>query len=270
MPEVATSVSSRIFYRKMGSGPVLVLSHGFPENGTIWRTIWNGLSSSFTLIIPDLPGSGNSVLEKETGIGEMADCIKSVMDNEGIKRAVIAGHSMGGYVGFEFAARYPERLAGLSLVHSIALADDEDKKRTRLKAIELIQKGGKDIFIRQMIPNLFSNVFKQSSSNMVEVQVERALKMDAASLVNFYDAMIARKDNSGILEKADYPVQWIIGMDDNVIYYKKILEQCYKSPVNFVSFYNNCGHMSMTEAPGQLFADLKEFTDYSYEYHKTR
>ncbi len=264
MPEVKTPASAHVYYRKMGTGQAIVLLHGLPESGTLWQNIWHELCASFTLIIPDFPGSGNSILERQTSIADMAACVKTILDNEEIEKALIVGHSMGGYVAFAFAGLYPGCVAGLSLVHSTPVADDEEKKKTRLKAIELIRNGAKNAFISQMVPNLFSADFKQSNPLAVKQQVDEALKMEHNGLINFYEAMIERADHTFVLEKATYPVQWIIGADDNVIYYKKILEQCNKSNINFVSFYRNCGHMSMIEAPGNLAYDLKEFADYCY------
>ena len=261
MPEISTSISSRVFYRKMGAGPVLVLLHGFPESGTLWQNIWDELSVSFTLIIPDFPGSGNSILENETSIADMAECVKAILDHEGIGRAVVAGHSMGGYVGFAFAGLYPECVAGLSLVHSTPKADDEEKVKMRLKVIELIRNGGKNAFISQMVPNLFAAGFKKPS---VQAQVDEALKINDNGLINFYKAMIGRTDHTFVLKTAIYPIQWIIGSDDNVIHFKKILELCYRSDINFVTFYRNCGHMSMIEVPENLVYDLKTFTKYCY------
>ena len=269
MPEISTPASTRVFYRKMGSGPAIVLLHGFPESGTLWQHIWHELCASFTVIIPDFPGSGNSLLEKGTNMADMAACIKMIMGEEHIDKAIIAGHSMGGYVAFAFAGLFPGRVAGLSLVHSIPLADDEERKNIRLKSIELIRNGGKNAFLSQMVPNLFSASFKRSNSLAVKQQVDEALKMTEDSLINFYKAMIMRRDHTFVLEAATFPVQWIIGSDDNVIYYKKILEQCNKSNINFVSFYRDCGHMSMVEAPKALSHDLKEFTDYCYNSLRT-
>jgi pimeloyl-ACP methyl ester carboxylesterase len=264
MPEISTVVTSRLSYRKMGSGPVVFLLHGFPESSPLWRNIWDELSRSFTLFMPDFPGSGNSVLEKDTGIGDMADCVKSIMDTEGISKAVVAGHSMGGYVAFAFAAKYLERVQGLSLIHSIPLPDDEEKKKNRLKSIDLVQKGAKKAFVSQMIPNLFSESFKHSNPAVVEEQVQQALEISEEGLINFFRAMIARSDQTNVLDKAVFPVQWIIGKEDNIISHKKILEFCFRSGINFVSFYNSCGHMSMFEAPGQLTKDLVAFINYSY------
>ena len=252
------------FYRKMGSGPAVVLLHGFPESGTLWKNIWDELAAHNTLIIPNLPGSGETPLVPMS-IAEMAEGVKNILDIEQIDTAVVAGHSMGGYTAFAFADLFPERVAGISAVHSTTADDDDEKKKLRVKSIELIQRGAKELFIENMVPNLFSDDFKQSNKAVVEEQIRESLKMSAESMVNFYNAMLSREDTSRVLDNAKFPVQWIIGEKDNVLPYKKILEKCHQSPVNFVTFYKNCGHMSMLETPGQLAKDMKEFIDYCYK-----
>ena len=117
-----------------------------------------------------------------------------------------------------------------------------------------------------MVPNLFSPAFKQTDPLIVKAQIEDSLQMEDKGMINFYDAMIKRRDNSDILGTATFPIQWICGMDDVVIPYKKILGKYHNSDINFVNFYNNCGHMSMLEAPGKLVSDLVEFIRYSYHY----
>jgi pimeloyl-ACP methyl ester carboxylesterase len=241
--------------------------HGFPLDGSIWDKIKDELSLTFTHIIPDLPGSGSSVLEKPAGMGEMADCVKAVLEAESIERCVLAGHSMGGYVGCEFVSRFPANVAGFSLIHSIPLPDDTEKKDQRSKSIKLIRKGGKKQFIAQLIPNLFSDSFKQSFPLVIEQQMNLACETDDESLINFCNAMIERRDHSETLKNADFPLQWIVGLNDNVIFYKKILELCYKSDINSVTFKKICGHMSMLETPLSLIADLKEFTNYCYNHY---
>jgi pimeloyl-ACP methyl ester carboxylesterase len=264
MPEISNSISSRIHYRKTGAGPALVLLHGFPERSELWQGIEEHLSQSFTIIMPDFPGSGGSILERPTSIVEMAECVKDVIDAEGIGKAVIAGHSMGGYVALAFAAAYPGKVAGLSLVHSTASPDDEEKKENRRKSIALIQKGGRNAFINQMIPNLFSEPFKRSHPQVVESCIDMAQTVEDKSLVNYLDAMRSRPGRQEQLKTAAFPLQWIAGKNDNIISYKKILEQCHQSHVNFVYLYDDCGHMGMFEAPEKLVADLKEFVLYAF------
>ena len=266
MPEIITSVGS-VFYRKMGSGPAIVLLHGFPESGSLWRYIWDVLSQSFTIIIPDLPGSGSSPLPSSGSISlaAMAAQVKDILDAETITKAVICGHSMGGYVAFAFAAQFADRVAGLSLVHSTPVADDDEKKTNRKKAIELVQKGGREAFLKQMVPNLFADGFKQNEPALVNEQIANALNMSAESITNFYAAMMERPDSTAILDAPSFPLLWILGSDDNLIPFTKVLQFCFRSDINFVSYYKGCGHMSMVEAPDKLAADLLRFAAYCYE-----
>jgi pimeloyl-ACP methyl ester carboxylesterase len=264
MSENNSTERSGIYYRKTGSGPAIILLHGFPASGGLWHNIWDGLSVSNTVITPDLPGSGNSPLKGAASISDMAEMIKEIMDREQLERAVIAGHSMGGYIALAFAGLYPQKVTGLSLVHSTTDADDDEKIKTRQKAIALIEKGGKQGFINQMVPNLFSDATKQAHAELIREQIKESMEIQDASMINFYKAMIERKDTTQVVSNASFPVQWICGMDDNVIPYKKILNKSYKADINFVSFYINCGHMSMQEAPLQLASDLASFTSYCY------
>ena len=264
MPEMSAPISSKIHYRVMGSGPALLLLHGFPESGTLWRGIWDKLATSYTLVIPDLPGSGKTLLDQGTSISQMAEGIKVLLDAEGIDKAVIAGHSMGGYVALSLAHLYPEKIAGLSLVHSSPLADDEEKKINRQKVIEVVSKGAREAFLRQMVPGLFSEDFKRREPALVEEQVNNALEMNTESIVNFYTAMLNREDRRDVLDTASFPVQWILGEEDTIVPLEKILPLCNRAQVNSVSIYGQCSHMSMVETPAALARDILTFAKLCY------
>ncbi|PQJ12905.1 alpha/beta hydrolase [Flavipsychrobacter stenotrophus] len=264
MPEITTSFSSKVFYRKMGAGPVAVLLHGFPESGTLWRNIWDHLAAFYTLLIPDLPGAGESQLTGPISIAQMAEAVKMILDSEQVEQAVVIGHSMGGYVAFAFADLYPQYVAGLTLVHSTPFADDEEKKETRKKVIDIVNKGGKDAFLKTMVPGLFAEEFVKTNQAAVAEQVDNALIMSKEAVINFYAAMMERKERKSVLAKSSFPVQWIIGAKDALIPAKKLMPLTHMSAVNFTSYYKDCGHMSMVEAPAQLQKDIKEFLDYCY------
>ncbi len=264
MPNITTSLVNGTYYRKTGNGPAVFLIHGFPECGVMWQNIWPELSKNYTVFIPDLPGSGDSPLVGAVNMEEMADRIKDIIVAEKLNKVVITGHSMGGYVAFAFARKYPMYVSGLSLVHSTPIADDEERVKIRKKAIEIINNGGKQLFLRQLVNGLFSEGFKLNHQNVVETQIDNACKMSDEGIVNFYNAMILRADTSGILPEALFPIQWVLGAQDNVIPFKKLIPFCYQSGVNFVSFYNDCAHMSMFEAPEKLSADLSQFILYCY------
>ena len=265
MPDIRTSFSSGLYYQKTGAGPAIVLLHGFPESGTLWKGIQNELSERFTLIIPDLPGAGNSTLDQPASLRQMAEGLLMILNKEGINKAIIAGHSMGGYVALEFAGQYSSFVAGLSLIHSTPLPDDEDKKNTRRKAIEIVRNGGGETFLKQLVPGLFSPYFKQTQPALVEEQVSNALKMSSGSIINFYSAMMERSGTVPVLQAAQFPVQWILGADDTIIPADKVLKYCSVATVNSVSLYEQCGHMSMVEAPEKLIQDISAFGALCYD-----
>jgi pimeloyl-ACP methyl ester carboxylesterase len=264
---IKTAHFPNIHYRKTGSGPAVVLLHGFPEDGDLWDTVYPALSGQYTVIIPDTPGSGQSTLdEKEPSIESLADCITDILNQENVDEIVLAGHSMGGYISMAFAELRRPWLKGLSMVHSSAAADTVEKKETRRKSIELIRKGGREPFVKGMIPNLFSASYKDQNEDVLDRHFEKGLKLPAESMVAFYNAMINRPDRTSILKELNIPVQWIIGKEDGVIPMNSALQQSKLARVNFVSVYDNCGHMSMVEQPEKLANDLKEFISYCYKH----
>src|ERR1700744_4585616 len=95
MQQETINSASSMYYEKAGTGRAVVLLHGFPESGRLWNNLKPKLSAAYTLIIPDLPGSGKSPLQRETDIPAMADEVKKILDKENIDRAILAGHSMG-------------------------------------------------------------------------------------------------------------------------------------------------------------------------------
>jgi pimeloyl-ACP methyl ester carboxylesterase len=265
--DIQTEQFSNIHYTKSGSGPAVVLLHGFPESGDLWSGVYPAISSLYTVIIPDIPGSGGSVLDKrDVSMEELADSIAAILAHEKIEEIVLVGHSMGGYITMAFAQSHRPWLKGISLVHSTATADSEEKMETRRKSIELIRKGGKEPFVKGMIPNLFAPAFKEDHPDILQRQTDRGLKLPEESMVAFYNAMINRPDRTGILKESNVPVQWIIGKDDSVVPMNIALQQGRLAEVNFVSVYDNCGHMSMLEHPERLANDLKEFIGYCYKY----
>jgi len=107
-----------IAYRRAGSGPALVLLHGFTLDSRSWRPQIDALSDRFTVIAWDAPGAGQSEDPPGTfGIGDWADALAGLLDTAGIRRAHIIGLSWGGLLAQEFYRRYP------SYVISLVLAD---------------------------------------------------------------------------------------------------------------------------------------------------
>jgi pimeloyl-ACP methyl ester carboxylesterase len=121
-----------LVYSVYGSGPAVVLLHGFGETGSIWNKLLEGLAGYY-LIIPQLPGSGLSDLLNDMSMESLADSVYAILKEEAIEKCVLIGHSMGGYITLSFVAKYAAMLVGFGLFHSTAFKDDEEKIATRKK-----------------------------------------------------------------------------------------------------------------------------------------
>jgi haloacetate dehalogenase len=109
----------RLFARSGGSGPPLLLIHGFPQTHVMWHEVARTLAASFTLVMPDLPGYGWSVAPKP-GEGHapydkrsMAGLLVDVMERLGHIRFKVVGHDRGGRVAYRMALDHPGRVEKL-------------------------------------------------------------------------------------------------------------------------------------------------------------
>ena len=264
----ATAAFPRLKALREGSGArTVVLLHGFPENSGLWREVAPLLSKEFTVIMPDLPGAGGSRLPEEPlTLEAMADAVNALLDAASEQgRVVLAGHSMGGYAAMAFLEKYPERLAGISLIHSSAAPDDDDKKAARRKTIRLLQNGGQRPFVDEMIPALFSPASRAAMPAVIEEQKQRAMRLSPEAMIAFYEAMISRPDRRALLSNAGIPAQFVLGHDDTNVPIDKGMTQALMPCVSFVETYPSTGHMGMLEQPERLAADLARFATHCFE-----
>ena len=131
MEKVFIYQDKKVLYRVSGSGFPVVFVHGFGEDGEVWKNQVDYLKDKAMLIIPDLPGSGQSEMIDDMSMVGMAECVKALVDFENIDKFTLLGHSMGGYISLAFAEKYPGMLNAFGLIHSTAYADTEEKKNTR-------------------------------------------------------------------------------------------------------------------------------------------
>ncbi len=104
--------------RHGGSGPAVVLLHGYGETGDMWAPLARDLARDHTVIVPDLRGMGLSSqpvfggFDKKTQAGDVA----GVMTTLGVRQADVVAHDIGNMVAFQFAVQHPDRLRKLVLI----------------------------------------------------------------------------------------------------------------------------------------------------------
>lgn len=107
----------RLHYVSMGSGPALLLLHGWPQTWYAWHGVMPRLAKRFTVIAPDLRGTGLSELT-ETGYDKrtIAEDLRALIAHIGVGKAHVVGHDMGGKAAYVFAHLHPEVISKLVLV----------------------------------------------------------------------------------------------------------------------------------------------------------
>jgi pimeloyl-ACP methyl ester carboxylesterase len=236
-----------VIYRVLGNGQPVVLLHGFSEDGNIWERQSRLLQNDYRLIIPDLPGSGESALQEDVSMEGMADVVKAILVEEQLAGAVLIGHSMGGYITLALAEKDPALVRAFGLFHSTAYPDNEEKKTARRKNITFIQKHGTYEFLKQSIPTLFSEKFRDENPDAVNGLIEQYRHFNPAALTAYYEAMMVRPDRTHVLKQFVKPILFIIGKHDNAIPFKDSLELCHLPSLSYIHILNNSGHMGMME-----------------------
>jgi pimeloyl-ACP methyl ester carboxylesterase len=99
------------YVRVGGSGPAVVLLHGFGDTGDMWVPLADALAKDHTVIVPDLRGMGLSS-HPEGGYEKVAQArdLAAILDKLGVAQAVLVTHDIGNMVGYAFAAQYPTRI----------------------------------------------------------------------------------------------------------------------------------------------------------------
>ncbi len=132
-----------LYYQTYGQGLPVVFLHGFPFNHTIWEPLIPLLQDEVRMILPDLRGFGQSpVTDDVYSMRLQAEDVVHLLDLLEVEKAVVVGHSMGGYVSLAFAHAYPNRLLGLGLIATQAAADNPERRQTRYKTAEAVTRKG--------------------------------------------------------------------------------------------------------------------------------
>ncbi|MDQ2726558.1 MAG: alpha/beta hydrolase [Actinomycetota bacterium] len=116
--EGASKVRPALVFAATGTGPVVVCLHGQPGSSTDWFSVAELLRADFSVVAVDRLGYGRTGGEA-AGFGVNATAVIATLDELGVDRAIMVGHSWAGGVALALAADHPDRVGGLVLVSSI-------------------------------------------------------------------------------------------------------------------------------------------------------
>lgn len=252
-----------------GEGPAILWVHGFAEDVRIWDRLMLNPLPGFTHITLNLPGTGTSPLPAACSIEAMADALHTILQQESISRCILLGHSMGGYIGIAFAAKYPEHLMGLGFIHSSVYADDDTKKINRGKAIDIIRSGGKGLFLQQVVASLYGPKAHEAYPERVQAHFNMAMTIPEDTLIAYYQAMMKRPNHANTVQQLECPVLYVLGEFDQAVPLTVGLEQSLLPAITSVHILPGVGHTAMNEAPEILQDILNNYCQYALRFKKS-
>lgn len=248
-----------IAFERRGTGPPLVLLHGFVGNGQEWRRQIDDLSDEFTVVAWDAPGSGRSSDPPETfRLADYADCLAAFIDAIGLARPHIAGLSFGGALALELYRRHPTIPVSLVLASAYAgwagsLPDEiiEQRLQQTLRAAD----SPPDQLVHSMIPTMFSG---SPPAAPVEAFTEIMLEIHPAGL-RAMARSLAEADLRDILPRITVPTLLLYG-DEDVRAPLTLAQALHgKIPASRLVVMPGVGHMSSVEAPERFNAEVRSF-----------
>ncbi len=252
--------SGNINFTDNGTGHAVVLLHGYLETLEIWSDFAKDLSKNLRVISIDIPGHGKSgrIADIHT-MDLMAEAVDAVLKNLGIDKAVLAGHSMGGYIAMSYLANYPDKIAGLVMFHSNPFQDNDEKKANRDREIEIIKQGKQEILFNTNVPKGFANVNLDKFKDKVEWAKAVAAKCRPEGIISLLEGLKIRPDRQDLLKYTNTPVLFILGKKDNYTDFDTMYTVACNAPRGEILVLEHSGHMGFIEEPQKCLDSLTSF-----------
>jgi pimeloyl-ACP methyl ester carboxylesterase len=258
---------ARIRVFTAGEGPPLLLVHGF--GGAAWNfDELAPLLPGRRLLIPDLPGHGGSAPLPAASLAGFADVLGDLLDAEGIERADVLGHSLGGVVALRLAARRPERVRRLILAAAAGISSATRFSELTLALTGLVEPGriaGRrvDRIARsRRLRRLVFGLFEVSNSDAFS---ERAVHGFLRGPTMHTDALgaalaLAGEDSRRELDRVRCPVLVLWGARDRQVPVDDGFEYARRLGAH-LRVIADCGHLLIGERPDACARATLEFLD---------
>lgn len=247
-------------YDVTGKGSPLVLLHGFPFNRTLWHDQVEALGGRYRTICVDLRGHGETTATNTPAtMEEMAGDVAALLDELQIKRVVLGGLSMGGYVALAFYRRFPERVRALILADTRPQADTDEARRNREETATRALSEGMTVIADAMLPKLFAPATYTARPDIVARVHEMILSTKPQGAASALRGMALRRDQTELLRKIDCPTLIMVGSLDAITPRRDSEVMLREIRGAWFEVIEGAGHVSNLERPEEFNHTLEHF-----------
>lgn len=251
---------------KSPAGPCLVLLHGYLETMYVFNESVEALKPYFRLIIIDMPGHGLTDSAPAgpdgTRVNSMAfgaQVVAGVMDRLGVEKAVVAGHSMGGYVMLKFLEDYPDRVEKAILLSSHPFPDDPAKAQDRTREKDLIAAGKLLALAAVSIPKMYHEENLRACDEKIRETIELCETHDPDGIIYSIEGLRTRTDTQAVLHHPPVPLMLIHGDHDNFQPLEMVARMRELFPEIRYQLIPGSGHNAFIERQQETVAAIRDF-----------
>jgi pimeloyl-ACP methyl ester carboxylesterase len=251
-------------WREAGEGDdVLVLIHGFPFNSEIWRPQLSAVPAGWRVIAPDLRGFGGSgpLPGNRLTMDGLAKDVIGLLTHLGVRRPVVCGHSMGGYVALAMMRLAPALPRGLILSDTRATGDSAEGKQGRLKNAKHVHANGTAALIDAMVPRLLDPVTLERLPHVEREMRDVMAAAPAPAVIAALLGMAERPDSTPQLRSINVPTQLIVGARDEITPPGDARLLARAIPGAQIEIIENAGHMPSLEQSAAFNRVLAAFLE---------
>ncbi len=255
---ISNGIPIHILDTKKGD-TTIVLLHGYLETLFIFTEFIEILEKKFRVIAIDLPGHGLSGSDKDVNSMELCSQITAdILNKCGVKKAYVAGHSMGGYVAQNFLKMFPEMTEGLILLNSTPFADTPEKREDRKREIDLILNAKLGHLASISIPRMYSPTNLRRLDEKIEETIEMTETHSPNGIVASIKGMMQRAETKDVLSSAN-KAMIIFGTEDKFITEETRNKLIEDFPNVKAVVIPQTGHNSFIEEPVLTMNAIEEF-----------
>ena len=248
---------------KSPEGPCLVLLHGYLETMYVYTEFVEALKAHFRVIVIDMPGHGLTDSAPADASGERvntlafcAEVVAGVLDHCGVDKAIVAGHSMGGYVTLKLLQDHPERVERAILLHSNPWADAPEKAADREREKALIRENKLMALASYSIPRMYYEENLRDCDEKIRETVELCETHDPEGIIASIEGLRTRPDLQSVMTQLPAPLLVIHGDHDTFLPLERVEKMKKLFPKVQYQLISETGHNSFIERPDATLAAL--------------
>jgi pimeloyl-ACP methyl ester carboxylesterase len=254
---------TRLWVRDQGSGPVVLLVHGFPLDGSLWDAQRAALAERYRVITVDLRGFGRSSINQDlVTMAQYADDLAEVLQKLAISDPVFfGGLSMGGYIAWEFWQRHRQRVRGMMLVNTRSGADSREMARGREMTADRVLEEGTEEFAEGMLQKLFSPATVERAPEVIEPWRSIVPSQSPRAVAAALRGMAQRASFNSRLPEVQVPALVIAGRDDKITPPEEMQQMAARMPRTQMVVLDQAGHLTPIEKPAEVTRAMLDFLE---------